>query len=131
MPIGVYKKSEAHKKKISEAKKGKRCSIRTEFKKGHKQGKGKDNPSWKGGRTIDPKGYVLIKKLDHPFCNNQGYVFEHRLVMEKKLGRYLNIWEVIHHKDKDVQNNNIDNLQLFSNNSEHISFHEKEEKKCH
>jgi len=78
------------------------------------------NPFWSGGKTVDKHGYILIKSPDHPFANRHGYVREHRLVMEKKLGRYLTRLEVVHHKDKDVANNDPDNLELFSENAEHL-----------
>ena len=40
------------------------------------------------------------------------YVYEHRLLMEKKIGRLLRPGEIIHHKDGDRLNNNIENLEL-------------------
>ena len=59
------------------------------------------------------EGYILIRKPDHPFATKQGYVFEHRLVMEKHLGRYLKSNEHIHHKDGNKQNNFIENLEIL------------------
>ena len=41
------------------------------------------------GWTISSTGCKLILKKDHPNASRYGYVQEHRLVMEKKLGRYL------------------------------------------
>ena len=35
------------------------------------------------------------------------YVYEHRLLMEQKIGRLLRPGEIIHHKDGDRLNNNI------------------------
>lgn len=90
------------------------------FVHGH-NGKQELNGKWKGGKIIR-KGYVMIKKPDHPFCDSQGYIYEHRLIMEEFLGRYLDPKEVVHHKDKNKLNNSINNLQLFSNNSDHISY---------
>lgn len=73
---------------------------------------GKDNANWKGGR-IKSHGYLLIRKPNHPFCNNHGYVFEHRLVMEKYLERYLESYEIIHHKNGIKDDNRIENLALL------------------
>jgi len=46
-----------------------------------------------------------------------------RRVMAKHLGRRLEILEVVHHIDGDCSNNEIDNLMVFSSNSEHIKYH--------
>ena len=37
---------------------------------------------------------------------------EHRVVMEKHLGRRLEPWELVHHKDQDPSNNAIENLEV-------------------
>jgi hypothetical protein len=101
-------------------------AIQNIYKRHHIKGlpqaprKGIHNPSWNGGKTIDKSGYVLIRQLDHPFSNNAGYVREHRLVMEKYLKRFLLPTEVVHHKDGNTENNNIDNLELFTKNSDHL-----------
>jgi len=50
--------------------------------------KGKDNPNWKGGKTLCTKGYRMIYKPDHPYAHN-GYIMEHRAVLEDVLGRYI------------------------------------------
>jgi hypothetical protein len=81
---------------------------------------GVKNHGWRGGRTIDKDGYVLIKMPDHPYATNTGYVREHRLVMEQLLGRYLEPEEVVHHKNGNKADNRIENLELFANNAEHL-----------
>ena len=51
--------------------------------------------TWKGGR-LKQNGYIFIYMPDHPNAQSMGYVAEHRLVMEKKLGRYLFPSEKVH-----------------------------------
>ena len=81
--------------------------------------KGELNPAWRGGRHI-ARGYIYLLRPDHPYSRN-GYVREHRLVMEEHIGRYLLPGEVVHHKDKDKSNNSIENLELFASNGEHLA----------
>lgn len=87
--------------------------------------KGDKNTRWKGGKKITQSGYIMILSPQHPFCDNQGYVREHRLVMEKNIGRYLKKEETVHHINRIKCDNKIKNLMLFSSNSEHIKFHKK------
>lgn len=48
------------------------------------------------GRTNN-RNYILIRMPEHPYANSKGYIFEHRFVAEKYLGRFLFQEEVIHH----------------------------------
>ena len=82
------------------------------------------SPSWRGGRTISPAGYVLIKYPDHPNAKRSGYVYEHRLVMSNKLGRKLTSEEHIHHVNFKKDDNRISNLIILSN-SEHKLLHRR------
>lgn len=84
--------------------------------------------NWKGGRAIH-NGYIIIRKPDHPFCKGNGYVFEHRLVMEKHIGRYLKQGEQIHHINGDKQDNRIKNL-ILTKNGEHCHKYHKKNRKC-
>lgn len=81
---------------------------------------GEDNPSWNDGRYVDNDGYIHISKPDHPHTHGKGFVLEHRLVMEKEIGRFLKRDEVVHHKDGCRSNNAIENLQLFDKNGDHL-----------
>jgi len=60
----------------------------------------------------------------------QGYVMEHRLVMEAHLGRYLDPEERAHHINGDIEDNRKDNLMLFASESAHQKFHGKRRKGC-
>lgn len=82
---------------------------------------GELNYFWKGGRSIDSDGYVLVYCPGHPYARGRGYVREHRLVMERKIGRFLTEDEVVHHKDDDKQNNDPDNLYLYDSNGDHLA----------
>lgn len=80
------------------------------------------HPSWKGGRRINSSGYVEIRMPKHHRARGNGYVFEHILVAENMLGRKLESWEQVHHKDQNKENNHPDNLEILSA-SEHTKLH--------
>ena len=85
--------------------------------------KGSNNPNWKGGKKKNYAGYILVKSRSHPRCDKNGYVFEHRLVMEEYLGRILEPTEIVHHKNGVKNDNRIENLVLMSSISEHQKEH--------
>lgn len=78
--------------------------------------------NWKGGKHIH-NGYVLVYTPNHPHKVMRFYVREHRLVMEKHIGRYLEPKEVVHHINGNKADNRIENLKLFVKNSDHLNYH--------
>ena len=72
---------------------------------------GVEHPRWKGGRYIDAAGYVCVQ------VQTGEYIREHRLVMEKHLGRKLSRTELVHHINGDKKDNRIENLELHSRSS--------------
>ena len=84
---------------------------------------GKFNGRWNGGRKIDNFGYILIwvpreERMGRKF----EYIREHRLVMERKLGRRLEFNEIVHHKNGNIKDNRIKNLEIISR-GEHSRYH--------
>lgn len=95
--------------------------------------KGNLNPTWKSDERISYYGYRLIRKLEHPFKNEDDFVFEHRLVAERHLlnnensieinGKlYLSPDYVVHHIDFDKLNNRVENLRIMKRD-EHTKLH--------
>lgn len=69
---------------------------------------------WNGGRHRTHEGYVEVYAPDHPraLAGGRKYAREHRLVMEKHLGRYLRADEVVHHINGVKDDNRLENLEL-------------------
>ena len=87
---------------------------------------GDKNHQFVSGRRVGKDGYVIVTApKDHPYAKkrpnrNQKMMYEHRLVMEQKLGRYLLPEEVVDHIDGLTLHNAPENLRLFENNAEHL-----------
>lgn len=73
------------------------------------------------------KGYIYKKVINHPHATSRGYVLEHRLIMENHLGRYLKPNEIVHHKDGNKANNDINNLELLNSLFKHRNLHTSKE----
>ena len=84
---------------------------------------GEDSPNYNGGKYIDDKGYVRVLKPEHP-KNIRGYAYEHRLVMEEYLNRYLQAWETVHHINEIKVDNRLSNLFLCTP-QEHSALHKE------
>jgi hypothetical protein len=80
---------------------------------------GPDHPEWRGGRTYDKHGYVRVWMPMHPQANNSGRCWEHRIVCETVLLRYLRPEEVVDHGDDHPRHNWPGNLKVYKTNAEH------------
>ena len=89
------------------------CKTCFNRKVSRKQPEGKYHHNWKGGRRKTSQGYIMIRCPNHPKAQN-SYVQEHRLVMEKHLGRFLSPTETVHHKNNEKSDNRIENLELWA-----------------
>lgn len=122
-------RSEECKKKMSESSKGKRYSVKTEFKPGCKVWnaglKGfmarEKHGNWKGGRFVS-RGYIWVLSIDHPRASKMGYVPEHRLIVEQVINRILLKHEEVHHVNKIKNDNTINNLIAFTSKAAHVRF---------
>jgi len=104
--------------------------------------RGADNPSWKGGRTKTPYGYVLITlSLDSPYLGmarkHRGgdnctsfCILEHRLVIAQHLGRCLKSSEIVHHINGIKDDNRLENLELLNDHLHHLPYTMLEKKMC-
>ena len=68
----------------------------------------------------DEKGYKRYKDSNKPV---------HRAAAEKKLGRKLHAGEVVHHKNRNKQDNSQSNLWVFKSQSEHDKAHKIDAKR--
>lgn len=81
-------------------------------------------------------GYIEVYCPDNPRSNKRsnkktGFVYLHVLQAEKKIGRYLNEKECVHHMDGNKTNNNPDNLIIFRTGADHSRFHRLKNPQIH
>lgn len=84
--------------------------------------RGANGIAYKTGKKVNEFGYVMLLNPDHPRKVGGSYVYEHILVVEKHLGRYLTKNEHIHHINGVKDDNRIENLQVVTP-SEHRKIH--------
>lgn len=116
------------KEKISRARMGQVLSEnhRRQVVKTLRHDSGSKNPNWKGGRTFR-NGYALVRIPSHPYAQN-GYVLEHRHIMEQEVGRILERSEVVHHINGNKLDNRIENLIILTS-SAHTKEHWTDERR--
>ena len=89
---------------------------------------GAEHWHWSGGKRKSGK-YIEVYCPGHPFAHSGNYVYEHRLVMEQKLGRYLQPEEFVHHLNKIRTDNRPENLVLTNIHEHHRLYHSSESPK--
>ena len=57
---------------------------------------------------------MMVSVPDHPRAKSGSYVFEHILVAEDLLGRYLYAAETVHHRNGVRGDNRPENLELWA-----------------
>jgi hypothetical protein len=74
---------------------------------------GEKSHTWNGGRGVTWRGYIRVNI--GPYKRE----LEHRVVMERFLGRKLTKTEHVHHKNGDKTDNRLENLELLDESSHH------------
>lgn len=85
------------------------CSV-WDLKNRKREGKGRKDPR------------VRVFLPEHPNADKRGRVYEHRAVLENKLGRLLSADEVGHHRNEIGDDNREENLEAMLWN-DHASHH--------
>ncbi len=76
--------------------------------------KGEHAGAWKGGTWMTIYGYRMVKAFENEQGQTKnGYILEHRRVMQQHLGRALFKHENIHHKNGVRDDNRLENLELW------------------
>ena len=88
---------------------------------------GEEHPSWKGGRWFSSHGYAKVWSPSNLNRDNDGYVYEHVLQMQKFLCRALTDNEIVHHKNGIKDDNRLCNLHLMDR-IEHRKYHSQRQK---
>lgn len=124
--------SEETRQKISETHraKGIRPSAEATAKGNANRGLRADHPSWKGGISYS-NGYRCVYLPEHPRAMPNGYVYEHILIAEKKLGRPILPKEAVHHDDENKLNNDPENVIVLPSNSAHVALHNARRRALH
>ena len=80
-------------------------------------------------RVVHPEGYIGIKAIDRPTrfgtFSSGRYVYEHVLVIEQEIGRFLHPPEEVHHWNENRADNRAENLHLCADKKEHKKIHKR------
>lgn len=101
-----------------------RCSMECRTKDPNYTAKlaGPLKANWKGGRKRSSHGYILVLAKHHPRADRWGYVYEHIIAAENKIGRPLRNDESPHHLNRVKSDNRPENLQVMTR-TEHKRLH--------
>jgi HNH endonuclease len=82
--------------------------------RGKEMAGGHKRKAYDGQPRLGKDGYVSIYVPGDPHARQDGWAFEHRVVMANHIGRPLLDKENVHHRNGIRSNNNIENLELWT-----------------
>ena len=109
----AYCKSEYQPRRPTQQYCGRECAYAA------RQGK----PTWNSGTArgwLDRRGYRWIRVAVNGIQKKKR---EHRVVVEGQLGRSLEPWEVVHHKNGVLDDNRPDNLEVVEVSAHTVQHH--------
>ena len=68
-------------------------------------------------------GYIAVRVPGHPYAMHGSFVYEHILVVENRLGRYLEGTEQVHHDNEIKSDNRDENLIYCPDHAFHRNLH--------
>ena len=68
---------------------------------------------------------MVFVGYDHHLAAPNGYAYEHRVIAEHKLGRRLRLGEIVHHIDRNKQNNSPENIEIDPSRWHHNARHRR------
>ncbi len=77
-----------------------------------------------GDRSVRSSGYAVVRSFGHPRAKS-GIVWEHVLVVEKAMGKFLAKRHPIHHHDRNRANNANTNLVVCESHAYHKLLHHR------
>ena len=86
---------------------------------------GENHPGWRGGKTNNNYGRILIHYPGHHRANLSGYVLRSILVFEKFWGKEMPPKAVIHHIDENKSNDELRNLLICQDIAYHNLIHRR------
>jgi len=106
------------------------CATAKSHKDNPRIGRAESHYNWKGGINLNRQGYIIeYVKKDNPFFpmatsghSAGGYILQHRLVMAKHLGRYLESYEIVHHINGVKTDNGLENLNLVNKIQHNVTY---------
>ena len=78
---------------------------------------------FRGHKILYRQVYPVIYMPSHHKAGKNGIVDIHYIIAEEQLGRPLSPKEEVHHKDKNRQNYEPENLMVFDSRQSHITYH--------
>lgn len=120
-PIPAYKSHHRNERIAKERRAcSKGCACKLAYREGRKKlpnpanSWGPTNTNWKGGVKWSGEYKLIRVPPGTPGAGSRGYMMEHRYLMQQSIGRPLEKWEQVHHRNGMKSDNRLENLQIVT-----------------